>query len=261
MGGPAFALRVIVTALRLQLALLRIEGILFVVVIGPVVYTILLVLVIQHAGRTDLAPYAVIGPAFLGAWSTAISISGNVVTEDRGAGTFELLFTAPAGAWLVFLGRVIGTSLLSLIAVVETVLVARLLGVTLELRDPTLFAVALSASLAAVAGVGLITAGTFVLARSSRLFTNVLTFPLVILSGAAFPIALLPEPAQWLSNLVALKWGADLLHAAVGSREANVAVALPMMALLTASYVLIGRGVFRVVERRVRADGSLASYE
>lgn len=261
MRSPAFTFRVVLAALWLQFKLLRAEGILFVVVIPPVVYTILLVLIIQRAGRVDLAPYAVIGPAFLGAWASAVNFSGGVVTEDRWTGTLELLFIAPAGAWLVFLGRVIGTSLLSLIAVVETVLVAGLLGIRLDVRDPILFAVAVGASVVSLAGVGLITAATFVLARETRMFTNVLTFPLILLSGAAFPIALLPEPAQWLSHVIAPKWGAELLRTSVGSAGTDAAGALAMMAVLTAAYVLVGRRVFGVVERRVRADGSLASYE
>lgn len=261
MRDPGFTLRVILAAIRLQFALLRLEGVLFVVVIPPVVYTILLILVIQYAGRTDLAPYAVIGPAFLGAWASAVNFSGGVVTEDRWNGTLELLFITPAGAWLVFLGRVTGTSMLSLIAVVESVLVARLLGVTLDVRDPLLFTVAVGASVVSLAGVGLIAAATFVLARETRMFTNVLTFPLVLLSGAAFPIALLPEPAQWLSHVVAPKWGAELLRSSVGAAGTDVAGALGMMGLLTVAYVLLGRRVFGVVERRVRADGSISSYE
>ena len=261
MRSPRFTLRVLAIAVWLQFKLLRLEGIIFTVVVPPVLYTIVLVLVVQHAGRTDLAAYAVLGPAVLGAWGVAVGTSGHVVTEDRWNGTLELVLIAPGGGWLVFFGRVLATSVVSLIAIAETIAVARLMGMSLDIRDPGLFAVAVAATVVSVAAAGLITAATYVLARETRLFTNVLAFPLIMLSGAAFPIALLPEPGQWLSEIISLKWGAQLLRAAVGAEEPNVAVALVMMGVLTAAYVIIGRAVFSVVERRVRYTGTLSSYD
>lgn len=231
------------------------------VVIPPLFWTIFLVLLVKYTGRTDLAAYALLGPALIGAWGAALGISGNVVSQDRWEGTLELVFTSPAGAWLVFLGRVIATSSLALLSLVETVIIAAFLGVTVDLRDPVLLLVSLVAILVSLGGVGLITAGWFVLARDTRLYTNLLPIPLLILSGAAFPVALLPQPAEWLSHFVAAKWGAQLLRASVGAESVEPLVPLASMALLTVAYVAVGRRVFSIVERRVRADGSLSSYE
>lgn len=256
-----FALRVLRAAIGLQFALLNVEGLLMTIVIPPVIWTIFLVLLVQYTGRTEFAVYAVLGPALLGAWGTVLTASGNVVNTDRWEGTLELVFTSPAGAWLVFLGRVFATSFLAVISFVETVVVAALLGVRVDLSDPALLLVALAVILASVGGAGLITAGWFVLARDARLYTNLLPIPLLILTGAAFPVALLPEPAQWLSHLIALKWGAELLRVSVGVGSADALVPFVMTVALTAAYVVTGRRVFALVERRVRADGTLSSYE
>lgn len=257
----AFTLRVLWAAIWLQYKLLYGEGVLMTLVFPPLVYTLFMVLLIRYVNRPELAPYAIIGPAFLGAWGAAIQFSGTVVSQDRWSGTLELVFTSPAGAWLVFFGRVLFTSLLSLIAVAETVLFAGLLGVRLELHDPGMLAVALMASLGSLAAAGLVTASTFVLANSLRLFTNLMVFPLMILSGAAFPIEELPELLRPLSDLISLKWGAQILRASVGIGQVDLTVALAMMAVLTVGYVALGRAVFQVVDRRVRADGSLSSDE
>jgi ABC-2 type transport system permease protein len=256
-----FALRVIWVSLWLQYKLLYIEGVIMSLVLPPVAHTTFMVLLIRHLGRPELAPYAIIGAAFLGAWSAAVNSAGSAVAQDRWAGTLELVFSSPAGAWLVTFGRVLFTSVLSLFVVVETALLATLMGLQLELRDPVLLAVALLASLGSVAAAGLVTASTFVLTSNLRLFTNLMVFPLVALSGAAFPIDVLPQLLRPVSDLISLKWGAELLRASVGVGQPNVTLALMMMAFLTIAYIALGRAVFGIVDRRVRADGSLASDE
>lgn len=257
----ARAIRVLLASLALQFRLMRLEGIVFTIVVPPVLYAVVLVLVMQHAGRSDLAAYAVIGPAVLGSWGTAIGISGHVVTEDRWTGTLELILTAPGGGWLVILGRVMGTAVFSLVAVAESLVVGQALGMPVTVRDVPLFVVAVAACVASVGAFGLILAALYMFVRSARLFTNVLAFPLIILSGAAFPIELLPAAGQALSDVVSLKWGAQLLRAAVGAGEASVASGIVMISLLTGAYLAIGRVLFAFIERRVRVTGTLSSYD
>lgn len=257
----AFTLRVVWASLWLQYKLLHLEGVIMTLVLPPVAHTLFMVLLIRHLGRPELAAYAIMGAAFLGAWGAAVQFAGSAIAQDRWTGTLELVFSSPAGAWLVIFGRVLFTSVLSLLAVAETVILARLMGLQLDVREPVLLAVALAASLGSLAAAGLVAASTFVLSSNLRLFTNLMVFPLVILSGAAFPIAVLPEPIRPLSEVISLKWGAELLRASVGAGEVNVTLALTMMALLTVAYIGLARAVFQVVDQRVRADGSLSSDE
>ncbi len=257
----AFALRVVWVNLWLQYKLLYIEGVIMTIVLPPVAHTVFMVLLIRHLDRPELAPYAIIGAAFLGAWDAAVNHAGSVVAQDRWRGTLELIFSSPAGAWLVMFGRVLFTSVLALVAVAETVILGRLMGLQFDVHDPVLLTVALVASLGSLAAAGLVTASTFVLSSNLRLFTNLMVFPLVILSGAAFPIEVLPQILRPLSEIISLKWGAELLRASVGAGEANITLALTMMGLLTVAYIVLGRAVFQVVDRRVRADGSLSSDE
>lgn len=257
----AFTLRVVWISLWLQYKLLYLEGVIMWLVLPPVAHTLFMVMLIRHLGRPELAPYAILGAAFLGAWGAAVNSAGTAVAQDRWSGTLELVFSSPAGAWLVIFGRVLFTSALSLFAVAETVILASLMGLHLDVRDPALLVVALVASLGSLAAAGLVTASTFVLSGNMRLFTNLMVFPLVIFSGAAFPIEVLPQFLRPISEVISLKWGAELLRASVGVGEVNVMLALTMMALLSIAYLALGRAAFQVVDRRVRADGSLSSDE
>jgi len=252
--------RVVGEAFRAQLTVGRDPGFILGAVITPPLYTVVFVLIAQYVGRHDLAPFAVLGPALMGLWWSALLTSGEVVTDERWAGTLELLVAAPAPAELVIVGRVLASALLSLVAVPETLAVAAALGMPIGVADPVLFAAALSALALSGVTVGLIMASTFVLARSTRLFQNVLAFPFYIVSGVAFPVAVLPAWLQPLGSVVALSWGAELLRGSVGTTAVNVPVAFAAIAVLTVAYAVVGHRLFVAIERRVRLDGTLASY-
>lgn len=218
------------------------------------------ILMARYLGREDLAAYVVVAPMLTGLWGAAMTASGDSISTERGEGTLELLVAAPAPAALVALGRVIATTLQSLIAIPLTLGVAALLGVTLGIADPGRFVMAILALMLSAGAIGFLFAAMFVLARSTNLFTNVINWPLWILGATAFPVAALPETVRWLSPLVALSWaGASLRGAAEGAGDAWWAGILAVV-VLSIAYSAIGALLYRVVVRRVRADGSLSSF-
>lgn len=218
------------------------------------------ILMAQHLGRDDLAAYVVLAPILAGLWGTAITASGEAVSSERAEGTLELLIAAPAPAALVVMGRVAATTIQSLIAVPLTLGVAALMGMPLGIADPALFATGLVALVFATMSLGLMLAGLFVLARSTRLFQNVVGQPIWILSGIAFPVALLPDAIEPLSALIALAWGAAVLRAASEGAGASAPIGVVAVVVLSLFYFAVGARLFIGVERRVRADGSLASF-
>jgi len=218
------------------------------------------ILMARYLGRTDLAAFVVLAPILTGLWGSAMTSSGESISTERDEGTLELLIAAPAPAALVTLGRAIATTIESLIAIPITLVVAALLGVPLPIAEPLLFAVGLAALVFATMAVGLIFAGIFVLARTTTVFQNVLNWPLWILSGTAFPIALLPGLVQPFSALVALAWAAAVLRGAATGIGSSWWLGLGAVVALGILYVAIAARLFVAVERRVRVDGSLASF-
>lgn len=218
------------------------------------------ILMARHLGRLDLAPYVVIAPILSGLWGSAMTASGDAVTTERGEGTLELLVAAPAPAALVAIGRVVATTLQSLIAIPFTLTVAALLGVPLRIAEPVMFALGILALVLSTLGVGLVFAGLFVLTRSATLFTTVINWPLWILGGTAFPVAMLPAAVQPISALVALSWAGELLRGAASGTGPSWGSGLLAVVVLAALYFAIAARLFVGIERRVRADGSLASF-
>lgn len=250
---------VIVAAARLQLSRGFHAQLISGAVLSPLAGGIY-ILMAQYLGRPDLAPYVVIAPMLSGLWGTAMTASGDAVATERGEGTLELLIAAPAPSALVAIGRVIATTLQSLIAIPLTLGIAAILGVPLRIAEPLVFIVGVLALVVSTVGVGLVFAGLFVLARSTSLFTTVINWPLWILGGIAFPIATLPGAVQPLSALVALSWAGELLRASANGVGPAWWVALAAVLVLAAAYFAVAARLFVGVERRVRANGSLASF-
>lgn len=253
-------LRILLAGARVQFSRGRGGNFLLAAVVTPVLYTVVLVMMARYFGRAqELAPFLVVGPALIGVWAGAILTGAEAVADERGSGTLELLVAAPAPTELVVLGRVTGNTLLSLVAVPLVLITGRLLGAELVIADVLGATLALFGLAISTSAITLVFASTFVLARSTRVFQNVIGFPLYILSGIAFPLALLPDWIQPLSALVALRWVGELLRSAIrGDAATTIFPALAGVLVLAVLYAAFGHWLFSRIERAIRANGTVS---
>ncbi|GAA0924702.1 ABC transporter permease [Virgisporangium aurantiacum] len=202
-----------VAGVRLQLALFRRNpGHLMVFVTVPFFAAIFLSGA-DHAGRPDLVPYAVLGPALVALWVLALDLAGSVIDGDRAHGTFELLVATPSAPSHVLAGRVSTITVLGLGTLAETLLVAAVgFSATLPVFHPGALAATLVATALAMTGTSTAMAALFVAARSAGRFANALGYPFYILGGLVAPVSLLPWWVQPFSRLTFLYWSAELLR-------------------------------------------------
>ena len=203
-------------AFRLQVQIIRrIPDYLTYQITSPILSVVFL-LIVRQSGRTELVPFAVVGPVLIGLWATSLFIAGEVITSDRGSGVFEALVATPAPLPVLVLGRVAASTLLGLLTFAETwFVVVVLMREPLPLPHPAVFFAALAATAAAMAGHAVLMAATFVLGESSRPFQRALSWPFYLLGGVMVPVALLPAWVQPLSNAVFLSWSGGLLRDAL----------------------------------------------
>jgi ABC-2 type transport system permease protein len=229
------------------------------IVITPVLTSIFFFLFLQISGRLDtLVAFAVVAPALSTAWSAALGIAGETVDGERAQGTLEPLIIAPQSAFLLSVtGRILATSVFSLIGLAESILVGRLIfDAPIVVHQPVALVVLLLLTVLSVAAAGVIMASTFVLGRSVRLFQNLLSTPFLLLGGVAFPVSVLPDWLQPLSRLISLSWGAEGLRQALSTQPVSW---LPyvMLILLTIVYGIIGYYLLARVERSIRTTGAI----
>jgi len=222
-------------------------------------FTVIFLAITEHAGRTDLAPYAVLAPTLIALWGMALNVAGELIDSERWSGTLEALIATPSSFASIITGRIAAVTTISLLAFVESWLVAwAVFGITVPIEHPLEFGTTLAATAFAMAGTASMMSAVFVLARSARIFQNSLSYPFYVLGGVLVPVALLPGWLEPLSRVVFLSWSADLMRDSltVGSVPA---AALRLLAILGLGMLgqLTGVLLLRRVLVRVRTLGTL----
>jgi ABC-2 type transport system permease protein len=246
-------------AIRLQLRIVAADrGYLNEIVANPF-FAVIFLGVIRAAGRNDLTAFAIVAPVLITLWGMALEISGDIVDSDRGVGILEGVVATPVGFPTVVSGRVLAVTLLSVVAVVETWIVARVgFRADITIHHPGALAATLGVTGLAMAGTAVILAGMFVLARTARTFQNTMNYPIFLLAGVIVPISYLPAWLRPVSRILFLTWSADLLRDALSPEPiTDLAGRLGVILLLGAAGLALGRLTLLVVLRRVRSLGTL----
>nr|AGZ94020.1 ABC-2 type transporter [Streptomyces sp. MMG1612] len=255
MTGP----RLFAAAAHQQVLLLRRSpGDLMSLAVTPL-YALIFLAITEHAGRSGLTAYAVVAPPVMALWSMALFVSGGIVDSERSGGTLEALLATPASLTAVISARIGAVTLISLVGVPESWLVARLLfDVRLPVPHPALLTVVLLCTGLATAGTATAVSVLFVLARAARAYQNSLTYPLYILGGVIVPVSLLPDWLHPLTRLVFLSWSSALLRDCL--EQAPVPGVLPrlgaVLGLGAAAYLAGSLGLRRALDR-LRATGAV----
>jgi ABC-2 type transport system permease protein len=247
------------TGMKFQVVFMRRNPGSFTVLLATPFLTLAFGEIIQHAGRNDLAPYTVLGPAIMAMWGMALVTSGDVIDSDRGNGILEIIMAVPARLQRVITGRILMVTLMSLISVPESMLVAYIsFGITVKVYHLDVLVAATAITSIAMAGTATIFSSLFVLARSARTLQNSLSYPFYLLSGAVVPVALLPGWLQPLCRVVFLSWSSDLARASLGPN--------PVSDLIGRFIVILGLGLagycialmlLWIVIRRSRSAGTI----
>lgn len=249
--------RALWAGVRLQRSRTRGGVFLLASIVTPVAYAVVFMLMSrQSESGPSVAAYVVIAPGLIGVWYSAIAIGAAVVGDERSSGTLELLIASPTPAVVPIVGRITGTTTISIIAIPLVLFVASLLHVDLTVTEPGLAIVALCLLGLSTIGFSMILASTFVVLRSPGVVQNLIPFPLYILSAIAFPITFLPDWAQTLSKLLPLSWIAELMRSAAGQASSEPApIVIGATLALAATYFAVGVLLFHWIERAIRRTG------
>jgi ABC-type transport system involved in cytochrome c biogenesis permease component len=90
---------------------------LFVLTLQPVLFAILSIELYRFGGKSSLTLYALISSGMIRVRNANLWTSGFIITNERRAGTLELLFASPSALMLVFLGKSLTNASLSLLFV------------------------------------------------------------------------------------------------------------------------------------------------
>lgn len=202
------------------------------------------------------------GFIFIILFSTSVWGVGQSVRNEQTAGTLEQFFLAPANRITLIVGRWARVFLTDTIIISYTTLLLYLLGGGfISLLDPALFLLSLGVYEVGLIGFGLLIAGLTMRIKSYNTISNLVFFGYMILTGALFPVTVIPMPFRYLSMVIPFTYFNDLMrHAALGSPTLlPQSLEYVTAVLLSISMLLVGLFAFNKIEQEARLRGSIAT--
>lgn len=231
----------------------------FGIIVQPLIIAVLGLWMLGEKGA-EFGIFVVIGSGMTGLWSSLLFISGNSITWERWTGTLEFLVGQPTPVPVIVFGKNFAHVLQSLLSMVASYLLASIFfDFALDIQQPLLFVISLFLTVIAFVTFGLIIAPVFVLSPSVQRWQNAMEFPIFILCGFLFPIALLPGWTTPISYLLTPYWAARALHgtSSGGASTDEVFFSWGMLILFSVLYLFISRILFRAMIRKARIDATL----
>ena len=208
-------------------------------VIQPIIFASVAYLMFRAGAREGTLLYVALGAGMMGIWSSTLFASGGAIQWQRWQGTLEYSIAVPPPLILVIVPLTIATATIGLYSLTATLLWGWLFfDVPLEVADPFAFIVALPVAVVGLGLLGLVLASTFVLYRNANALSNLLEYPVWLVTGLLVSLSLLPGWVLPFSWALAPTWGV------IGLREAAIAgnpwPEIAMCLALGGVYLVIG---------------------
>jgi len=202
------------------------------------------------------------GFIFIVLFSTAIWGTGQSVRNEQMAGTLEQFFLAPANRLTLIIGRWARIFLTDAFIISYTTCLLYIFGGgPLPLHEPVLFAFSLGLYEVGLVGFGLLFAGLTMRLKSYSTISNLVFFGYMILTGALFPVTVIPMPFRYISLGIPFTYFIDMMrHAALLTPTILPIFFEYLIGVFVAiAMLLVGFVTFNWIERDARARGSIAT--
>jgi ABC-type polysaccharide/polyol phosphate export permease len=228
-------------------------------VIQPVLFATIAFELFRTGRGEDTLLYAALGAGMMGIWSSTLFGSGGQIQYARFRGVLELQVLAPPSYLLVLVPGMLATSTLGVYSLVATLAWGRLLfGMPLHLAHPWLFLPSVVTAVVGLGLLGIVLASTFVLWRYANAFSNLLEYPIWLVTGLIVPLHFLPHWVSWLSYPLSPTWAAKAIRAAALDGYGSPWAPMGYCLALGLAYFALGALTVANFERLARAKATLA---
>lgn len=240
----------------------------FCLIANPIVNTIFLYEMYLQKGADAFLNYVVLGAGLMGIWSCICFSSIGDINRERYSGTLALIYVAPGGFGNIIFGKVLGNTILSLLTFVISYVTACVLSIFTWGRNKAgigkfwevitpidnighfLFASVML--IITFILISICFAYILMLSRKTELYMNLLEIPLIFICGFTFPVEVLPQWVQKISNCLAPTWAVRMLRCNQMNWEHFGILCIELLILLLFTY-----GLYKWVDRRVRVKATL----
>ncbi len=264
MSGVTLVWRGFLGALRMHLRLYTLwQARIVTTLAGPAVTAAIAVMVLR-AGAHGPDDYlrVMVGAGLAAMWGSVLGTAMLTLRREREwYGTLALLTAVPTPLGAIFGGYLVAEAAAGLAGVGVGIGTGwLLLGGKVALAAPAGFAVSLLVAAVAIAAVALPIMPMVVLAPVLTRWINGLDYPVWVLGGFLFPLALLPGWARPLGEAMPVYWATEALHrAAAGDGPATLAPYWGAALALCLAFLALALAGLRLAMSRTRRVGALVS--
>ena len=208
----------------------------------------------------DYFRFVLLGIVFTGFMSTAMGSPSRTIGFERGNGTLQVILLTPTSFTTVALGKTLwDVSLLT--GKVAIYLLAGAFLFRADLSHANWFAIApvVALTVSVFLGLGMLSAGFFMVTRESAPFGIVFGWASRFLAGVYFPIAIFPEWMRQLSAWLPLTYTLEAVRKSLITGAPVQAIAKELTVLLGFCVLLLPAGIlfFRWALDQTRRQGGL----
>ncbi len=253
-------LRVIGTVFVLHLKQVAVDlFVIFTVIVQPLIVAALAIFMLRGKPGFE-AIYVVVGSALTGLWSGTLFFSAFNIDFERWTGTLEEIVASPTSLQTVIIGKSLANAVMSFSSMFFGYAMAALLfNFELTISNLPAFIVSAFLTLCSLIALGLVIAPFMSINIGANAWANALEFPMYILGGFLFPLAILPNWVTPVSYLLAPYWGARAMHGTSSGAApfGDVLLSWGMMILFIIAYLMLSRWLFRKLLYKARVEATL----
>ena len=229
----------------------------FTSIIEPLIMASIAFYTAKGGERNGTLFYFALGAGIMGMWSTTLFASGGVISWQRWQGTLELLVGSPPSMLPIVAPQTFANACVGLYSMTATLVFGRVLfHMPLHLAHPVLFVFAVPVAVIAMGLLGLVIGASFVLYREANALSNMLEFPIALVTGILFSTSVLPSWTKPIGWVLAPTWAVRVVReSALGG---DPALSFAMCLVLGAIYVGVAAWLLNVVERAARERATLS---
>jgi ABC-2 type transport system permease protein len=235
----------------------------FIIWISPLFLATIAVFIYGASSPEKIFNYVVLGSGFMALWSSIVYSSASDINRERFYGTLEFIFVAPVSFAVILIGKIIGNTIWGLLSMIISFLYLVLIfRIEIPIYHPWLFFGTFIFVLFAIIVFSFFLSLAFTLSRQAEALMNFIEYPIYLICGFLFPIAILPFWVKPISYLLPPTLAIDLLRKVTTESATFSLIGKPLVALiiLTFVYILLGVYCYRAVEKKARINGKLGVY-
>ncbi|MCD6014681.1 MAG: transporter permease [Solirubrobacterales bacterium] len=211
-------------------------------------------------GAPDYFAFAVVGMAVTLVVQAAITGLAVRVREEQLTGTLETLVAQPLTATEMSLGLCGVSFVFAMLRTAFYLLVAGLLlGLDLAGADWSGFAIVLLATWPAMVSLGILSGAVVMVVKRGQGVMGMFVFGMGLLSGAFFPVTVLPDWLEPVGAVVPTRFAYDGIRGALYQGSGWLADAL-MLVLFGAVFLPLAILAFAAAFKAAKRSGSLSQY-